>query len=348
MGDYGKWEIVKSLGEGGQCFTYLVRDSSATESARDSLFVLKRLKNRERINRFEREIKISLALEHKNIVKIIDYNLEAGKPYMVTEYYEEGDLDGTNFDSNISWEEILNLFVRICDGVAYAHEHGVIHRDLKPKNIFLAEKGKRPVVGDFGICFLNENGQRFTVTEEAVGARLYMAPEMEDGRVMPEKITAASDVYSLGKILYWLVSGGKLFAREKHRESEWDLVNLKKDRQYEVFNRLLDKMITADPSKRFQSVEDIIREVEWMINEMIGKGANVISDKIAQLCIYCRKGYYQKYIDTREKENSAALHNFGLNPTGTSKGWMIFICDYCGNTQFFRTDRSQNPHAWNL
>ena len=138
------------------------------------------IQNPDRVKRYESEVAAALRLDHPNLVKHVDSDLESAKPFMVTEYYSGGHLGG-NFD-NWSTIERLQLFRAICDGVGYAHSQGIIHRDLKPDNIFLHKDGKTPVVGDFGICFISEEGERFTLTDEAVGARRFTAPELEDGR----------------------------------------------------------------------------------------------------------------------------------------------------------------------
>ena len=125
---------------------------------------------------------------------------------------------------------------------------------MKPDNIFLRSKDESVAVGDFGICHLEGDGTRITITEEAVGPVYYMAPELEDGRIAD--ISSKSDIYSLGNLLYWLLSGGKIFSREKHREKKWDLRGWNSTRQrwnniyMEHVNRLLDSMIVVSPEAR--------------------------------------------------------------------------------------------------
>ena len=137
-----------------------------------------------------------------------------------------------------------------------AHSQGVLHRDIKPDNVFLKSATGPPVVGDFGLSIFLETDNRITATQEAVGPRLYMAPELESGRV--ERVTTAADIYSLGKLLYWLFTG-RVFSREAHREKQWDIkqhwndpFSPNGDSILEHVNFLLDLMVTQDQkSSRF-------------------------------------------------------------------------------------------------
>ena len=146
--DYGKWQIIKSFKEGGQAYIFLVKNRLKNDNKK---YVLKKLKNLKRVDRFITEINTVLKLSHPNIIHILDFNYNDENPYLVTEYFPNGtleDLDTTKFNLI----DRLNLILNICNGLAYAHKNGVIHRDLKPANIFIGENF-RPVIGDFGICF---------------------------------------------------------------------------------------------------------------------------------------------------------------------------------------------------
>ena len=212
MKNDSRWEIVKSIGEGGQAHTFLVTDKKGSG---EQSYVLKRLKNLKRVDRFKREIEAVRTLSHENIVQLVDFDLEAEKPYLVMEHCSGGSLAQAEPFWLKSPVDALEVFLQVCKGVVYAHSNKIIHRDLKPENIFLREKSGPAVVGDFGICYIEDDGSRFTLTEEAVGPRLYIAPELEDGKI--DKVSDKSDVYSLGKLLYWLICG-QVFSREKYRE----------------------------------------------------------------------------------------------------------------------------------
>jgi serine/threonine protein kinase len=339
-----RWEVIGSLGEGGQAHTFLVRD---TEGQSETRYVLKRLKNINRIERFKREIEAVRNLSHENIVRLIDFKLEAEKPYLVTEYCSGGSLSQAEPFWHESPIRALGVFQQICKGVAYAHSQNVIHRDLKPDNVFLRTKDGPAVVGDFGICWVEEDGTRITLTEEAVGPRLFMAPELEDGRV--DDISPKSDTYSLGKLLYWLLSE-KVFSREKHREPELDLKGLKRwtgrtateehwDNIYmEHVNRLLDRMIVANPEERpdvhrvLQMSKDVVRLVQ--------KEFNPIAKGIQQPCTYCGYGYYELRAAGRKEGEM-----FGFSLVGPSD-WRILVCNKCGHVQLFRVEFAERKDWW--
>src|SRR5262249_19593468 len=128
-----------------------------------------------------------------------------GWPYFVMLYYTLGTLEAV-YDQLGTPLDRMRVFLAICEGVAYAHSRRLIHRDLKPSNIFMSTL-QHPVVGDFGLCYrADENAEgRFTQSTEAVGARKYMPAEWREGRADEPKHTG--DIYSLGKILYWLFQG---------------------------------------------------------------------------------------------------------------------------------------------
>lgn len=339
---YGKWKILDLLKEGGQAHTFYVQDS--TNPVEDKKYVLKRLKNPARIGRFRQEIEIGLTLEHPNLVKVFDFDLEAQKPYLVTEYYQGGDLQTKLEGKGINPVAALKMFLFVCRGIAYAHEKKVTHRDLKPSNIFLRSHEGEPVVGDFGICHV-EHGERFTIMKEAVGPRYYMAPELEEGRV--EQVSTRSDIYSLGKVLYWMVTG-TIFSREKHRFPEYDLVKKLNNPRLEHVNKILDKAITNDPELRFPSAIELTRSVEEAMS-MLEAGFNPIDPNIEQRCIYCGKGIYSKFIDPQlqnpMEQGDKARNYFNLSSMDSPK-WMMLICKNCGNTQIFRPDLSDNPEIW--
>jgi hypothetical protein len=260
---FGKWVVKDSLSGGGQSDTFRVYEEGNEAGGYYVLKVLKNLDNVKRRQRFRSEVRVASRLSHPNLIRVIDADLDFEKPYHVTEYCSGGSLSPAILQGKTLTER-LTLFQSICKGVAYAHAHGVVHRDLKPLNIFIRADGT-PVVGDFGLCFLNEDGQRFTVLEEAVGPRLYMAPELESGRA--ETVGPVSDVYSLGKVLYWILAT-RIFAREQHRELAYNLAIDPIFPELTLVYELLDRTITTNPTGRLQNGSEVLDALETIMQKI--------------------------------------------------------------------------------
>lgn len=338
---YGRWRVKEALGEGGQAHTFLVYD---VDDEGKRLFVLKRLKNKKRLERFKKEVKSSLGLSHPNVLKVIDSDLDNSDPYFVAEFCAGGALGDADL-SRFTLIERLRIFSLICCGVGYAHSNGVIHRDLKPDNIFLRDDQTTPVIGDFGLCFITDDGERFTLVDEAVGPRLYMAPELADG--LADKVTSASDVYSLGKVLYWMLAG-RVFDREKHRDQRFDLTRDQIAPDYFFIYDLLDKMIVEDINHRLADANALVGAVDEVIR-LIEMRAHPVDLAIPQQCNYCGRGLYRKVADTtslNDGRGSTDVSNFGFELVGMPQ-WLILACDHCGHVQMFRPDHAKDRDVWN-
>lgn len=330
-----RWQVVESIGEGGQGYVFRVVDIL---DPKRTPHVLKRIKNVDRLPRFIQEAEALKRLSHPNIVRLVDDGLSTQKPYLVMEFCASGALA----DHSGRWHDdpsrAMRLFRDICQAVAAAHGAGVVHRDLKPANILLRNPDGPPVIADFGICYV-EDGERHTLTEEAVGPRRYMAPELEDGRA--DRVVAASDVYSLGKVLYWLLSGGKDFAREKHREPTYDLAKITSNGAFEHVNRLLDRMVTPEPSTRFKSAAEVVPALDNAMRLFAGD-YRIVSARLRQRCTYCGEGEYTFVVGKRQHPD---VHNFGLSFVG-DPSWRVLVCDLCGHIQLFRVDLAKRKEWW--
>jgi serine/threonine protein kinase len=325
----GKWEIVKQLGEGGQAQAFIVRDVVT-----DGRAVLKRLKNPSRLPRFEQEISILKSIDHPRVLRLIDANSAAEKPYLVSEYCELGSLeDQKEAVSKLSLGERLALFGQIVDGVTVAHQAGIVHRDLKPSNIFVRALDD-VVVGDFGICFI-QTPERLTETLEAVGARYYMAPELADGRIA--EVKPAADVYSLGKVLYWLLAG-RIFDRENHRKTDRLLTNLYPFEWTLQIHQFLDALIEYDMAERLPDARAVAVAFKDL-QRRVTAGYPTLEHP-PQICRYCGVG---KYKLLGNSEDSAAVFKFGLQPANTPLPH-VFVCVWCGNVIMFRPQYSKNPN----
>jgi len=318
------WRIERSLREGGQGWTYLVRRSTVEVSP---LLVFKRLKNRNRAERFVAEIRALKTLSHPGILSIVETGEADGMPYYVAEYCENGDLSKWEPTKTTLLDKV-KLFRQITDAVSAAHAAGIIHRDLKPSNILVRANGST-AVGDFGLCIhLNDLDGRLTTLSEPVGPRNYMAPELEDGRL--EDPEPSADVYSLGKLLYFILTG-RSFSREKHRTAPFDLLRPDNGTAgagvYFVYD-LLDKSIVADPKARYADATALREALDGVIMK-IESNANVLNLSVPQQCLYCRGGNYRVM-----QGSSPDQHNLKL------------VCSNCGNFQQFVSQNTVAKDWW--
>ncbi|MEW5938156.1 MAG: serine/threonine-protein kinase [Chloroflexota bacterium] len=209
----GRYHILEQLGEGGMAIVYKAYD---TRLERDvALKVIRTDKltmdTMERtLKRFEREAKALAKLTHPNIVPITDYGEHEGQPYLVMPYLPGGTLK-QRLGKPIAWEESVRLLIPIARALAYAHEQGIIHRDVKPSNILITHSGE-PMLTDFGIAkILFSEGETadLTGTGMGIGTPEYMAPEQWTGKAAPQ-----SDQYALGVVLYEMVTGHKPYTAD--------------------------------------------------------------------------------------------------------------------------------------
>lgn len=334
------WEKLENepIGQGGQGLVYKVARKSDVNKKAYIAKVFKKSNSTtpERLARFKREAEISNSLSHEHIIKIIEFDVDIEHPYLIMEHCSGGSL---NKAKNPFWQEsplkALELFQQICLAVAEAHKNGIIHRDLKPENILLRTERGPAVVSDFGICYL-QDGERLTEPQERVGAKYYMAPEQSRGR--ETNVNNKCDIYSLGKILHWLLSGKDVY-REEHLEPEYNLRS-KYDEKMEYVNQLLDKMIKFNANERID-IQTVLNEIPEVIRLLEGK-FNMIEKGTVQKCIYCGIGEYERSSKTTTETKGKYGLAFGMQ---TTHEFRALCCNNCGNIQFFRVDECKNK-SW--
>jgi serine/threonine protein kinase/Tfp pilus assembly protein PilF len=206
----GAYRIVKQVGSGGMGAVYLAERADGQFQQKVALKVIKRGMDSEGIlRRFQSERQILAQLEHPNIVRLLDGGMtDDGLPFFTMEYVEGEPIDSYCDRLNLTIDERLDIFRTICSTVQYAHRNLVVHRDLKPSNILVTKDGSVKLL-DFGIAkMLDVAGGSADVTGMTLMGVKVMTPEYASPeQVRGEPVTTASDVYSLGVILYQLLSG---------------------------------------------------------------------------------------------------------------------------------------------
>ncbi len=208
--DIGRYHILDQLGEGGMAIVYKAYDTNLDCEVAVKTVRLDRLipqYKEKTLKRFRVEAKKMAQLDHPNILKVNDYGDYDEIPYLVMPFIHGGTLKEL-INNPLSWKDAFKLLIPIAEALDYAHEKGVIHRDVKPSNILITESGQ-PMLSDFGIAkvFDFEETRDLTTTLMGIGTVEYMAPELGMSHSFDHRI----DIYSLGIILYEMLTGRKPF-----------------------------------------------------------------------------------------------------------------------------------------
>jgi eukaryotic-like serine/threonine-protein kinase len=200
----GRYELIALLGEGGMGNVYKARDLEL-----DEVVALKTLKadlvdNDEAVERFRAEVKLARRVTHRNVARTYDLGVFEEIPYLTMEFIDGEDLGGLlEREGRVSVERFVELARPLCEGLAAAHQVGVVHRDLKPHNVILAADG-RVAITDFGIARATERTTQLTGEGIPIGTPAYMAPEQVEGKA---ELDPRADIYALGVMFFEMLSG---------------------------------------------------------------------------------------------------------------------------------------------
>ena len=377
---YGKWEVVKPVGRGGQGQVYLVRDASGASKTSDQLRdlqhamaslvgvgdesqyekaglqfadeirrivgvsqaprgALKKLLPVEEgaaedeataLERMKRELSTLESVNHPSLVTVLDSNLD--QKWFVMELFEGGTLSGHLGMYKGRVLTALRDFRSIVDAVAALHAKKVVHRDIKPDNIFVASDGHL-VLADCGLAFRLENQERLTMTFENVGTRDFQPPwsyGMHLADVQP-----SFDVFSLAKVLWAMVSGRPKFPLWYFDKRKHDLRQMFKDEPAVQFvHELLKKCVVESESEmRLHNADDLLGEVDTAV-EALSYGGQLPGRKARMRCRFCGVGTYEK---------SKSFPVVGNLSTGNERTY--YLCDHCGHLESFIW-KGNPPPAW--
>jgi len=261
---YGdRWRVKKSLKEGGQSHVFVVED---LKGEHEGLFALKRLKRKDRVARFRREVDILQRLDDANIIKLIDAQVQEDgsedDSYLVMPIAEKGDLDDRLSLYKDQLESVVQVALQIARALKHAHDAKVIHRDVKPGNILFPKVGHDVWVSDFGLSYDLEAQERHTPDGEVVGPRVFIAPELtEYGQ---HDVKRSADVYSLGQVIFYMLTGGRWVSGLNVHDQKYNQF-FDKGRRHRLLRLLLGRMITPQES-RYADMIPVIAGLEEIDN----------------------------------------------------------------------------------
>src|SRR5215470_10402493 len=274
LGELGEYELLEEVGRGGQGVVFRARQKSLNRIVALKVIRLGQWASKAHLRRFRLEAEAAARLEHPGIVPIHDVGERDGSCYFSMKFVEGGQLDAVAKREPMPIRRDAELIAKIARTVHYAHEHGILHRDIKPGNILLDRKGE-PHLTDFGLARLVESESSVTQTLDVLGTPSYMAPEQAVGN--NAAVSSATDVYGLGAVLYQLLTGQPPFAGGTTYETIKLLLDTE-PRQPRVLNPKIDrdlsticlKCLEKDPQRRYASALALAEDLDrWLKQEPI-------------------------------------------------------------------------------
>jgi eukaryotic-like serine/threonine-protein kinase len=280
----GPYEIVSLVGAGGMGEVYRARDSRLRRDVAVKILPPSFSQDAERLRRFEQEVRVVGALNHPNILAIYDTGSYNGAPYLVSELLEGETLRKHMEGSSLPQRKAIDYGIQISRGLAAAHDKGVVHRDLKPDNIFVLHDGRIKIL-DFGLAKLTredplgsatpelqtvDHPQSNTVPGQVLGTVGYMSPEQVRGQPTDQR----TDIFALGAILYEMLSGKRAFKRDSSVETLNAILKEEPEDLQEStpslspgLDRVVRHCLEKNPAQRFQSASDIAFDLETLTSQ---------------------------------------------------------------------------------
>jgi tRNA A-37 threonylcarbamoyl transferase component Bud32/dienelactone hydrolase len=255
----GKYKIEKIVGRGGMGIVYRAEDSKLKRKVALKFMPPELIRDSEAKDRFLIEAQSAAALSHPNICTIHEINEDEGKSFIVMEFVEGETLKAKLDQGPMNIDDCLNIATQLAEGLDEAHEKGIVHRDIKSANVMVTEKGQVKIM-DFGLAKV-KGGTLLTREGTTLGTVAYMSPEQARG----EEVDLRSDIWSLGIVLYELLSGSLPFKGEREasllytvvHEKHPDLKALKPDLPAELV-QIIDRCLKKKPDSRYASASEIL------------------------------------------------------------------------------------------
>jgi serine/threonine-protein kinase len=256
----GAYRVVDRIGKGAMGIVYSAQDDRAGRPVAVKVMMTDLEGDSETRERFYREAKIAGRLQHRNLITVYDMGEEEGRLYMVMELLEGQTLaDFLKRPQPVSLEQSVDLMMQMCEGLAVAHAHGIVHRDIKPGNLFIKADGTLKIL-DFGVARLADSNM--TASGFIVGTPDFMSPEQARGRDIDQR----SDIFSTGAVFYYMLSGRKPFAANDlpavlHKVENEDPVPLSEGEAPAALSRIIFKALGKSVTRRHQELGELLADL---------------------------------------------------------------------------------------
>jgi serine/threonine protein kinase/cytochrome c-type biogenesis protein CcmH/NrfG len=263
----GKYQILQKIGEGGMGIVYKAKDSRLDRTVALKFLSSDLIKDKEAKKRFIQEAKAAAALEHPNICTVYEVDEVNGQAFIAMSYIEGQSLKDKLKEGPFDVDEAKDIAIQVAEGLKEAHEKGIIHRDIKPANIMLTKKGQAKIT-DFGLAKLSW-GVDLTKTSTVMGTVAYMSPEQAKG----EKVDQRTDIWSLGAMLYEMLSGDRPFQKSQEQALIYAILNdkptppslLRSDIPTYI-EHVIEKALEKKISERYQNIQKLIKDLNLSIS----------------------------------------------------------------------------------
>jgi eukaryotic-like serine/threonine-protein kinase len=269
----GHYRIDGPLGAGGMGVVYRATDLRLNRPVAIKFLSAELLDAAARA-RFQREAQTASALNHPHILTVHDVGELDGRQYLVTELVDGGTLDDwvARLEGRRDWRRIVELLAGVGDGLAAAHEAGILHRDIKPANVLVSKSGHAKLA-DFGLAKSTDDSAgatSHTVAGVAIGTIAYMSPEQASGR----RLDARSDVFSFGVLLYEMLEGRGPFPGRRDIEIMQSILHVApramSDDLPEALRTIVEKALEKDPAERYQTMRDLVVDLRRLLRKTGG------------------------------------------------------------------------------
>ena len=259
----GRYRVLRRIGSGGMADVYSAEDSHLGRQVAIKVLHRRFAQDQEFVERFRREAKSAAGLNHPNVVGVFDRGEHEGTYYIAMEFLTGRTLkDIVTSEAPLAQERVIDLGVQILQAAGFAHRHGVIHRDFKPHNVIVDDLGHAKVT-DFGIA--RAGASEMTETGSIMGTAQYLSPEQAQGHA----VTATSDIYSIGVMLYEMLAGRLPFEGDsavavalKHLSEPPPPISQWRPDVHPALEAVVMAALAKDPAHRWQSAEDLAAALE--------------------------------------------------------------------------------------